>query len=165
MYEIDKTDIKIVNLLLEDGRMPASEIARRVGDTSERVVRYRIDRMIDAGAIQIGAIANPDSFGLTTRADVWLEVESDQILEVAKKMAAFENITYVACGIGQNDVSIQLVAKDTAEIYYFVTEVVRKVPGVRKTTTSIVPLVIKDVYQWRVPQSIIKEIVEGKAAV
>ncbi len=165
MYEFDKTDIKIVNLLLEDGRMSASEIARRVGDTSERVVRYRIDRMIDAGAIQIGAIANPDSFGLTTRADVWLEVESDQILEVAKKMATFENITYVACGIGQNDVSIQLVAKDTAEIYHFVTEVVRKVPGVRKTTTSIVPLVIKDVYQWRVPQSIIKEIVEGDAAV
>ncbi len=165
MYEFDKTDIKIVNLLLEDGRMSASEIARRVGDTSERVVRYRIDRMVDAGAIQIGAIANPDSFGLTTRADVWLEVESDQILEVAKKMATFENITYVACGIGQNDVSIQLVAKDTAEIYHFVTEVVRKVPGVRKTTTSIVPLVIKDVYQWRVPQSIIKEIVEGDAAV
>jgi DNA-binding Lrp family transcriptional regulator len=50
------------------------------------------------------------------------------------------------------------VAKDTAEIYQFVTEVVRKVPGVRKTTTSIVPLILKDVYQWRVPESIAREI-------
>jgi hypothetical protein len=41
-----------------------------------------------------------------------------------------------------------------------VTEVVRKVPGVRKTTTSIVPLIIKDVYQWRVPEKIIREITE-----
>jgi DNA-binding Lrp family transcriptional regulator len=73
-------------------------------------------------------------------------------------MTTFENVTYVACGIGQNDISIQLVAKDTAEIYYFVTEVVRKVPGVRKTTTSIVPVVLKDVYQWRVPEKIVKEI-------
>ena len=158
MYNFDNIDIKIINMLLEDGRISASEIARRASDISERVVRYRLDRMINDGAIQISAIANPDSFGLTTRADVWLEVESDQIMNVARKMAAFENVTYVACGIGQNDISIQLVAKDTAEIYYFVTEVVRKVPGVRKTTTSIVPIVIKDVYQWRIPERIVKEI-------
>ena len=56
--------------------------------------------------------------------------------------------------------SIQIVAKDTAEIYQFVTEVVRKVPGVRKTTTSIVPLILKDVYQWRIPQRILQELAE-----
>ena len=36
------------------------------------------------------------------------------------------------------------------------TEVIRKVPGVRKTVTSIVPLVLKDVYQWRVPENIFR---------
>ena len=160
MYNFDKIDIKIVNLLLEDGRMSASEIARRIGDISERAVRYRIDRMVEEGVIQISAVVSPQAFGLTTIADVWLEVESDRILEVAKKMAEFENVTYVACGIGETDVSIQIVAKDTAEIYHFVTEVVRKVPGVRKTTTSIVPLILKDVYQWRVPERIVHEISE-----
>jgi Lrp/AsnC family transcriptional regulator for asnA, asnC and gidA len=114
--------------------------------------------MIGDGVIQVSAVVNPDAFGLSIKADVWLEVESDQILDVARKMTTFDNVTYVACGIGQNDISIQLVAKDTAEIYYFVTEVVRKVPGVRKTTTSIVPVVLKDVYQWRVPEKIVKEI-------
>ncbi|MBI5946196.1 MAG: Lrp/AsnC family transcriptional regulator [Chloroflexi bacterium] len=165
MYEFDRTDIKIVNLLLEDGRMSASEMSRRMGDISERSIRYRIDRMIDEGVIQISAVVSPEALGLSVKADVWLEVESDLILEVAKKMAAFENVTYVACGIGQNDISIQIAAKDTAEIYYFVTEVIRKVPGVRKTTTSIVPIVIKDVYQWRVPERIAKEIGDGKAVV
>jgi Lrp/AsnC family transcriptional regulator for asnA, asnC and gidA len=97
---------------------------------------------------------------LTTIADVWMEVESDRILEVAKKMVEFDNVSYVACGIGQTDVSIQIVAKDTAEIYHFVTEVIRKVPGVRKTTTSIVPLILKDVYQWRIPESVIRQIAE-----
>jgi DNA-binding Lrp family transcriptional regulator len=53
------------------------------------------------------------------------------------------------------DVSLQLVAKDTAEIYRFVTEIIGKLPGVRKTTTSIVPVVIKDVYQWQIPQRLI----------
>ena len=46
-----------------------------------------------------------------------------------------------------------LLAKDTAEIYRVVTEVIGKIPGVRKTITSIVPVVLKDVYQWRIPSS------------
>lgn len=158
MYNFDKIDIKIVNILLEDGRKPASEIARRIGDISERAVRYRIDRMVNDGIIQVSAVAKPQAFGLTTIADVWMEVESDRILEVAKKMAEFDNVSYVACGIGESDVSIQIVAKDTAEIYQFITEVARKTPGVRKTTTSIVPLIIKDVYQWRIPERIVGEI-------
>lgn len=156
MYEIDKIDIKIVNLLLGDGRMAASEIARQLGEISERAVRYRIDRMVDEGVIRISAIVSPRAFGFTTYADVWLEVESDKILEVAQEMAECENVTYVACSIGETDVSIQVVAKDTDEVYRFVTEVVRKVPGVRRTTTSIVPVVLKDVYQWRVPDGVTK---------
>lgn len=164
MYEFDKTDVKIVNLLLEDGRMSASEISRRMGDISERAIRYRIDRMIEEGVIQISAVVNPEALGFKIKADVWLEVESDLILDVAKKIASFENVTYVACGIGQNDISIQVVAKDTAEIYHFVTDVIRKVPGVRKTTTSIVPIVLKDVYQWRVPERVVKETIENETA-
>lgn len=158
MYEFDKTDIKIVNLLLEDGRMSASEMSRRMGDISERAIRYRVDRMIEEGVIQISAVVSPEALGLNIKADVWLEVEADKVLDVARKMASFENVTYVACSIGQNDISIQVVAKDTSEVYYFVTEVIRKVAGVRKTTTSIVPVVIKDVYQWRVPEKIVGEL-------
>jgi Lrp/AsnC family transcriptional regulator for asnA, asnC and gidA len=152
MYEIDKFDLRIVNLLLEDGRMSASEIARRLGDISERAVRYRIERMVEEDVIRISAIVRPEAFGLGIKADLLMEVESDRISEVAQKMTEYENVSYVACSIGETDVSIQVVAKDTDEIYRFVTEVVRKVPGVRRTTTSIVPVILKDVYQWRVPE-------------
>jgi len=151
MYETDKIDAWIVDLLMEDGRMPAAKIARKVGKTSERVVRYRIDRMVAAGVIQIRPIVRPQAFGLTTVADVLLEVESDRIQDVARKASEYENVSYVACSIGETDVSVQVVGKDTAEIYQFVTEVIGKMPGVRKTTTSIVPVIVKDVYQWRIP--------------
>jgi len=156
MYEFDKTDLKIVNLLLEDGRMSASEMSRRLDGISERLIRYRIERMTREGVIQISAVVNPEALGFGIKADIWVEVESDQVLEVAKKLAALEYVTYVACGIGQNDISIQLVSRDTSEVYYFVTEVIRKIPGIRKTTTSIVPIVLKDVYQWRIPPNLAK---------
>ncbi len=157
MYKIDKIDLKIVNLLMEDGRMHAAEIARRIGDISERAVRYRIDRMLENHVIQISAIAKPKSVGMTVVADVWLECDSDSILDVARRMTDYPNVSYVACSIGETDVSVQVLARDTADVYRFVTEVIGKVPGVRKTTTSIVPLVLKDVYQWRIPSNVVDD--------
>jgi Lrp/AsnC family transcriptional regulator for asnA, asnC and gidA len=153
MYEIDNTDINIINLLMEDGRMPASEMARRIGGISERVIRYRIERIIKEGYIQISAITNPKSLGYNVTADVFLEVESGAILDVAKKASEYDCVSYVACSIGESDISIQVVGHDTDEVYEFVTEIIGKIPGVRKTTTSIVPLVLKDVYQWRIPKT------------
>ncbi|MCJ7531252.1 MAG: Lrp/AsnC family transcriptional regulator [Anaerolineales bacterium] len=153
MYEIDDVDLKIVNLLMEDGRMPASEIARVLGGVSERAVRYRIERMVAENYIRVSAIVNPKMFGYSIIADVWLEVEAASILEVARKVTEFECVSYVACAIGESDVSIQIFARDNVEVYRFVTEVIGKIPGVRKTTTSIVPIILKDVYQWHVPAS------------
>jgi Lrp/AsnC family transcriptional regulator for asnA, asnC and gidA len=158
MYKIDNIDLEIVGMLMDDARMHAAEIARRIGNISERAVRYRIDRMVENRVIRLSAIVNPKGVGMNVVADVWLEVESDSILEVARKMAEYENVSYVACSIGETDVSVQVQARDTAEVYRFVTEVIGKVPGVRKTTTSIVPLVIKDVYQWRIPSGAVNGI-------
>ncbi len=157
MYETDKLDLQIVELLMEDGRMAAAEIARRVGGISERTVRYRIERMTADGLIKISAIVNPKAFGYSTVADVVLEVESDSIRAVAEKISGYECVCFVACSIGERDVSVQIFAKDNAEIYQFVTEVIGKIPGVRKTATSIVPVILKDVYQWRIPASTAEE--------
>jgi len=151
MYEIDKSDRLIVNLLMEDGRMTAAEIARRIGQISERAVRYRIDRMVAEGVIQISAVVNPKALGYQVVADVWMQVESGLIQEVAQKMTRYACVSYVAYSIGEPDVSVQVIAHDNNEVYRFVTEVIGKIPGVRKTTTSIVPQVLKDVYQWRIP--------------
>lgn len=151
MSKIDDIDLKIINFLMDDGRMPCTEIARKIGGISERAVRYRIDRLIKEGVFQVCGIVNPKAVGFSVVADVFLEVDADSILEVAKKMAEYETVSYVACGIGETDVSVQVFGHNNEEIYQFITEVIGKVPGVRKTTTSIVPLVLKDVYQWRIP--------------
>jgi Lrp/AsnC family transcriptional regulator for asnA, asnC and gidA len=153
MSQLDELDLEVVNMLMEDGRMPSAEIARRIGGISERAVRYRINRLIKNGIIRIGAIPNPRALGYVVVADVWLEVEADSIRDVAMKMTEHECVSYVAYAIGENDVSVQVVAHDTQEVYRFVTGVIGRTPGVRKTVTSIVPQVLKDVYQWHIPKS------------
>ena len=151
MYKLDDTDRAIVNLLMEDGRMPCSQIARRIGRVSERAVRYRIDQLVTHGVVRISAIPNPQSLGFSVIADVVIEVEPGRILDVARKLAEYERISYVACSTGDRDISIQVVARDNAELYQFVAEVLGNVPGVRKTTTMVVPFILKDVYEWHIP--------------
>ncbi len=151
--KIDEIDIAIIDLLVEDGRMSSTEIARRIGDISERAVRYRLDRMIQEGTIRVSAVVNTKAVGLPVTADVFIEVEPGRVLEVARKIAEYECVSYAACSTGDRDLSIQVVAHDNTELYNFVTQVVGTVPGVRKTTTLLLPLILKDVYEWRIPRS------------
>lgn len=137
--------------------MSSAEISRSLGDISERAVRYRIHRMTDEGLIKISAIPAPKSFGFNVIADVFIEVDTGQINTVAEQLLTYKQISYVACSIGEKDISAQIVARSTDEVYMFVTDVIGKIPGVRKTTTSIVPIILKDVYEWRIPDSILDE--------
>lgn len=151
MAEIDTLDRAIIAQLMEDGRMSSAEIARRIGSTSERAVRYRIDRMVQAGVIRVSAIVNPQMVGFPVTADVWLEIEPGHIQEVARRMTELEQVSYVACSTGERDLSIQIYARSNDELYRFVTEVIGNVRWVRKTSTILVPLVLKDVYDWHLP--------------
>lgn len=151
--KVDLVDRAIVDLLIQDGRMSCAEIARRIGNITERSVRYRLDRLIEESIIRVSAIANPKAVGLPVTADVFIEVEPGRVTEVARTVAAFDCVSYVACSTGERDLSIQIVAADNKELYDFVTEVVAKVPGVRKTMTVLLPMILKDVYQWSIPPS------------
>jgi Lrp/AsnC family transcriptional regulator for asnA, asnC and gidA len=109
--------------------------------------------MVEDGVIKISAIPNPKALGFTVIADVFVEVEPGLINEVARALAENEQVSYVACSIGERDISAQIIARDNTEVYQFATEFIGSLPGVRKTTTSIVPIRLKDVYQWHIPCS------------
>jgi Lrp/AsnC family transcriptional regulator for asnA, asnC and gidA len=155
MLKIDETDREIVNLLMEDGRMNAAEIARRLGDgISERAIRYRIKRMMEEDIIRISAIVNPHALGFQVVADVFIEVEPGQTSQVAERLSEHECVSYVACSIGERDISAQVIAANNGDVYDICTHFIGCLPGVRRITTSIVPITVKDVYQWRIPNSI-----------
>lgn len=157
MQEIDTIDKAIADLLTEDGRMSASSIARRLGNVSERVVRYRLERMLESGILHVSAVPNPKKIGYPVVADVKVIVEPGKSMEVARELARYEWVTYVGCSIGESDVGIQIVARDNEELYNLVSDVVGNVEGVVRTTTMIVPVILKDIYQWTIPESVCSE--------
>jgi Lrp/AsnC family transcriptional regulator for asnA, asnC and gidA len=158
-HKLDTTDRQIIQLLLKDGRMSNAEIARQIKGGSERLVRYRIDRLRKEKIIQISAIVNPIAIGFSLIADVWVEVEAGQAVKVAKKLAELDRARYVSFSTGgMKDVTVQIVAHDLEEMYEYITEVIGNLPGVQKTQTMLIPGVLKDVGDWMPPESLSKEI-------
>ncbi len=158
-YRLDGIDREIVGLLLKDGRMSSAEITRRIGRLSERSVRYRIDRLVRSGVILVSAVVQPQALGYDVIGDVILEVAPGQLYEVAERLVAFENVSYVAGSVGDGDLSIQVYARSNEELLRFVDDVIGKVPGVTRTRTVMVPWKLKDVYQWELPATL--EVKEG----
>jgi Lrp/AsnC family transcriptional regulator for asnA, asnC and gidA len=153
---LDDIDRQIVTLLLEDGRMSGAALAREVG-VSQRTVRYRIERLMGSGVIQIGTVVDPHMVGLDVIADVFLEVAPGQVRDVAERFAALQEVSFVAGSIGNGDLSIQVCLRDNDELRRFVDEVVGQMPGVTRTRTVLVPWKLKDVHQWNIPPSSVEE--------
>src|SRR5512140_890667 len=98
--KLDSLDREIIRLLIQDGRMSNAELARQIKDTNERLVRYRIGRLLKEGIIQIGAIVNPIAIGYPIIADVWVDTEAGQAVKVARKLAELDRARYVSYSTG-----------------------------------------------------------------
>jgi DNA-binding Lrp family transcriptional regulator len=163
-FSPDAIDRRIIALLIENGRISSAEIRRRLGDVSERAVRYRISRLVRQGVITITAIVNPKTLGFNVVGDILIDVAPGRLHDVAAQVVDFENVSYVAGSVGEGDLSIQVYARDAEELLRFVNEVIAKVPGVARTKVAIVPWKLKDVYQWRVPLEAAETVDEGRLA-
>ena len=146
--ELDHLDWQIITLLNSDGRMPSSEIARRLEDISARTVQNRIDALVKNKIIHIRSIIIPEAVGYSVLADVFIETEPRMVREVAEALTEHDQISYLVCATGDTDIIISVRAKSIEELYDFVTGVVGKTPGVRHTQTYLLPLSIKDHMQW-----------------
>jgi Lrp/AsnC family transcriptional regulator, regulator for asnA, asnC and gidA len=153
-FSLDVIDRQIVALLSEDGRISSAEMTRRIGHVSERAVRYRIERLVRAGVIKVTAIVNPQAVGYRVTGDVIIEVAPGMLQTVAEQLCGLDNISYVAGSLGDGDLSAQVYARDTEDLLRFVDEVIGKVRGVSRTRTVMVPWKLKDIYQWRIPETV-----------
>jgi Lrp/AsnC family transcriptional regulator for asnA, asnC and gidA len=146
--KLDPLDLTIIRLLNENGRLSSSEIARRIGGVSGRTVSNHIEALIENNVISIKAVINPEQIGYGVLADVFIDVEPGSVVEIANVIAAFPQVSYVACATGGTDISISVRVRTNEELFEFVTETLGKVPGVLRTQTHLLPWKIKDFDEW-----------------
>ena len=151
MHIPDQTDWQIITLLNDDGRLSSTEIAERLGNISARTVNNRIRTLTRDGIIRVRAIVDPEKVGYSVLADVYVEVEPGLARDVSDKLAQFPQISYVACVVGNVDVSCSVRSKSIPQLFDFVEGELAKIEGVRRTQTYVLPYKIKEIDTWLPP--------------
>lgn len=140
-----KLDKEILLQLIEDGKQPAYQIAKKVGTTRQTVAK-KIAQFKEAGVINsFAAKLNPEKFGLATKAYVFLR--EDPLIMLRKKnedaIKKFHEVSGFYRLFGRYSAILEVRVRSGKEL----TNLVKKIhglKGVRETETFIVHSTVKD---------------------
>jgi Lrp/AsnC family transcriptional regulator for asnA, asnC and gidA len=149
---LDDVSRAIIEQLQQDGRRPYARIAEAVG-LSEAAVRQRVQRLLDAGIMQIVGVTDPMQVGFSRQAMVGVRTRGDT-RKVADALAGFDEVDYVVVTAGSMDVLVEIVCEDDDRLLDTVSRI-RDVDGVESTETFVYLGLRKQTYAWgtRRPQS------------
>lgn len=143
---LDDVAKAIIEQLQEDGRRPYATIGKAVG-LSEAAVRQRVQRLQDAGVIQVVAVTDPMQVGFRRQAMIGVRADGD-LTTLAESLAAVPEIDYVVVTAGSFDVLVEVVCEDDEHLLRVLNESVRTLPGVRESETFVYLRLHKQLYNW-----------------
>jgi Lrp/AsnC family transcriptional regulator for asnA, asnC and gidA len=146
---LDDTSKAIIEQLQQDGRRSYAAIGKAVG-LSEAAVRQRVQRLIDAGVMQVVAVTDPLQLGFPRQAMIGIEVEGD-VETVADQLAEMDEIDYVVITAGSFDLLAELVCRNDDHLLEVLSKRIRKIPGVRRTESFVYLKLRKQTYTWGTP--------------
>jgi Lrp/AsnC family transcriptional regulator for asnA, asnC and gidA len=143
---LDSLDRKIIVALQQDGRRAYGSIAEEIG-LYEAAVRRRVQRLKDAGVMQIVAITDPLQLGYGREALIGIRVHGDVRL-VADKVAAITEANYVVMTAGSFDILAEVIAEDDNALVHLLNDSIRSIPGVTEVETFLYLKLSKQTYAW-----------------
>lgn len=143
---LDDVSKRIIEELQHDGRRPYAAIGKTVG-LSEAAVRQRVQRMLDAGIVQVVAVSNPLHLGFNRAAMIGINVEGD-IETAADAIAALDEIDYVVVTAGSFDLLVEVVCENDEQLLDILNHRLRALPFVRETEVFVYLKLHKQTYQW-----------------
>lgn len=144
---IDEIDAKIIELLQIDGRMPYTQIGRKIG-VSEASVRRRVKKLISEEKLQIIGIVEPLDLGWNEAGMVGISVQPDRLNSVADAIAKLDEVSYLFQAAGEFDLFAEVYCKDKSHFVFFLNEKLQKIPGVERIRSFIILKIHKLSYSW-----------------
>jgi Lrp/AsnC family transcriptional regulator for asnA, asnC and gidA len=143
---LDQADRRIIEALQVDGRRAYGSIAEDVG-LSEAAVRRRVQRLRDAGALDIVAVTDPLQLGFHREAMLGVRVQGD-VRIVADRIAAIDEAIYVVLCAGSFDILVELITEDDDHLVHVLNDQIRAVEGVTEVETFLYLKLAKQTYSW-----------------
>jgi len=137
-YEIDNVDLKILNILLEDAKIPYTEVAKRVF-VSGGTVHVRMKKLEEMGIVT-GTTLKMDysklGFDVTCFMGIYLLKSSlyDSVVNNLKEIPEIVKVHYTT---GNYNIFIKIHCKDTRHLKDVLHDKIQKVEGIERTETLI----------------------------
>ncbi len=129
MIPLDPTDRQLVEALQKDGRASYADLSELVG-LSPAATRLRVQRLLDAGVVQVVGVTDPLALGYPVMAALGVGVERN-VRDVADRIAAIEGVIYVVFTSGSFDLLVEVVCEDSARLLHVIHDEIRSIPDVR----------------------------------
>lgn len=143
---LDEVSKGIIEQLQEDGRRSYAEIGKAVG-LSEAAVRQRVQKLTDAGVMQVVAVTDPMQLGFYRQAMIGLKVTGDTV-SVAEELGRIPAIDYVVLTAGSFDILAEVVCESDEDLIELLNQRIRRIDGVLSTETFVYLKLHKQFYNW-----------------
>ena len=143
---LDDISKAIIEVLQVDGRASYAAIAKEVG-LSEAAIRQRVQRLLDAGIMQIVAVTDPIQVGFRRQAMIGIRVSGD-LGPVGDALAEMPEVDYVVTTAGSFDILAEVVCEDDEQLLDLLSSRIRQLDGVVSTETFVYLKLNKQHYNW-----------------
>jgi Lrp/AsnC family transcriptional regulator for asnA, asnC and gidA len=137
-YEIDNTDLKILEILMQDAKRPYTEVAKKVF-VSQGTVHVRMNKLQEAGIVEKTTLRINYAklgFDITAFIGIYLEKSAlyEQVLEKLKQIPEITNIHYTT---GNYSMFVKIHCRDTNHLKEVLHDKMQQVEGIERTETMI----------------------------
>jgi Lrp/AsnC family transcriptional regulator for asnA, asnC and gidA len=144
---LDRVDDCIIEHVRRDGRISNRDLARAAG-VNEATIRARMRRLESSGAMRVVAMVDLQAAGFNFVSPVGIQVRGRPVAEVGAALADIPQVMTVAVVIGPQDLEVQVVARNLAELATTLTEKIAKIPGVGRITPGLALQILKYESTW-----------------
>ncbi|MDK2901270.1 Regulatory protein AsnC [Koleobacter methoxysyntrophicus] len=134
---LDEIDSKILNYLMENGRMSYVDLAKKV-NLSRVAVKSRIESLLERGIIErFTIIINPQKVGRNVSAYFTIEVEPQYLYRVAETLAEYESITDIYQMTGSSLLHVHAILELNEDLEEFLRRNIYSLKGIKRIDTHI----------------------------
>ena len=137
-YGIDKTDLKILELLIQDAKKPFTEVAKKVF-VSQGTVHVRMNKLQDAGIVEKTTLKiNYAKLGFDITAFIGIYLEKSALYEkVLEKLKQIPEITNIHYTTGNYSMFVKIHCRDSNHLKEVLHDKMQQVEGIERTETMI----------------------------
>lgn len=143
---VDELDQEIIALLRLDGRMAFKEIAKRL-DIPEATARYRVQRLLQSGGIQITAWPNPAKLGVPHVLILYLTIKEGQTNAVAEQLTKMSEARFVAVTSGRCNIVADIYFGTHEDLLSFFSKL-DQIQGILSYDSQIILKLLKAEYKY-----------------